>query len=191
MQRPLLMAVLTVLLFLVPLSDARHAAWEDPSGNSIFDPYKNKPPPQDAVEAWERDKECDPNYFELTHRNLNDSGIVEWYPKWMEKMKEKYPEKYQSLGEVRFFSKLAWGDSNFMCGIIHKGCATVPTPMAVVERVLLHRAGSNYTLAENLSEARRIYFMASEIHAITQFMFYQYVSICNQTVRANYVADNM
>jgi hypothetical protein len=170
--------VLAAISLLTSLSSARYAVWEDPSGNSIFDPYKEKPPPQNAVEAWERDKECHPDYFELTHHNLNDSGVVEWYPKWVEKMRGKYPETYFELGEIRFFSKLAWGDSNFMCGIIHKGCTPVPGPKAVVERVLIHRAASNYSLADNLSEARRIYFMASEINAITEFMYYQYVRTC-------------
>ena len=182
MQSLLLTAVLTLLLFLISESDARQAAREQPSGKSIFDPYATKPPPRNAVEAWVRDKECDPNYFELTYLNLNDSGVVEWYPKWMEIMRERYPEAYQGLGEVRFFSKFAWGDPNFMCGIIHKGCSTVPTSKAVVERVLMHRTESNYTLDENLSEARRIYFMANQINAVAEFMFYKYVSPCKQTL---------
>jgi hypothetical protein len=167
--------VFTNLVLLTSLSSARKLAWEDPSGNSMFDAYEYKSRPQHAVEAWERDKECDPDYFALTQRNLNDSGVVDWYPKYIEKMRARNPQ-YQGLGEVRFFSTIAWGDPNFMCGIVHKGCNTVPTQKAVVERVIKYREGRNHSLADNLAEARRIYFMAQEIHAIAEFIFYQYVS---------------
>ena len=175
MYPPILAEVFTALLVLAQLTSARILGWEDPTGNSIFDPYKHKSPPQTPVEAWERDKEAHPDYFELTQRNLNDSGVVPWYPEWVERMRANYPENYTNLGEIRFFSKYAWGDSNFMCGITQGGCSTVPTAKGIIERLLLYRKGEDHTLAANLAEARRIFFMAKEIQAITELFVYQWV----------------
>lgn len=164
------------ICILVSLSSARSVIWEDPTGNSIFDPYEFTLPPKDAIEAWENDKECFASYFELNQRNVNDSGVVNWFPKWMEKMRQKYPDEYSKKGEVRFFSDFAWGDPNFMCGMLKTGCKTVPTCKAIVERILVHRIGSNSSLADNLSEARRVFFMALEFQAMSEFMYYQWVT---------------
>ena len=90
-------------------------------------------------------------------------------------MRANYPENYTNLGEIRFFSKYAWGDSNFMCGITQGGCSTVPTAKSIIERLLLYRKGEDHTLAANLAEARRIFFMAKEIQAITELFVYQWV----------------
>ena len=128
-----------------------------------------------------------PAYFELNGRNHNESGVVQWFPKWMEKMREKFPDEYQSQGEVRFFASYAWGDHNFMCSILKSGCDTVPSCETVVKRVLAYRNDSKYSLEDNLSEARRIYFMAEEIHAMAEFMFYQWV--CTKTISLNDITD--
>jgi hypothetical protein len=107
--------VLLASTFLAPFSNADTAAWEDPTGSSIFDPHEHIPPPRDVVEAWERDEECLASYFEFTQQNVNNSGIADWYPVWMAKMQETYPKEYEERGEVKFLSTYGWNDPNFGC----------------------------------------------------------------------------
>jgi len=171
------MGLVALTFILVSVSNARNAFWEDPSGNSMFDPYEFVPAPRTPVESWERDRECDADYFEFTHENLHDSGVSDWYPVFIDKLRTKYASDYAALGEVRFFSKYGWGDSNFVCGTLQKGCTTLPSAKTIMERVTARREGSNFTIAENLSETRRIYFMASEIKAISSYFYYQMVRL--------------
>lgn len=64
---------------------------------------------------------------------------------------------------------------NLILEVIKKGCDEPPTAKRVVEYVIKRRTGSKYTLADNFAEARRIYFMAKEYQAMSNFMYYRYV----------------
>jgi len=75
--RPMGLVALTFIL--VSVSNARNAFWEDPSGNSMFDPYEFVPAPRTPVESWERDRECDADYFEFMRAITQPSARYDFF----------------------------------------------------------------------------------------------------------------
>lgn len=112
---------------------------------------------------------CDPAFFEMTDKNLKESGSDIFYRDFIAETSKKFPDEYTQLGEASFFARHAFHELDFRCSSKKGGCAGIPTCKEILTHVLDHKGDRVL--------ARKVYFSMRKIVFITDAILWFEVSI--------------
>ena len=115
----------------------------------------------------DRPEDCDPAFFEMTKKNLKESGSDEFYRNFIVETSKEHPDEYLRLGEVSFFAHHAFTGLEVACSSRRKGCTGIPTCRAVLDHVQRHGGDKD--------KARKIYFSIKKIEYIVDAIFWFHV----------------
>jgi hypothetical protein len=121
-----------------------------------------------VIEIKDKPSECDPAFFEMTEKNLDDSGSDIFYRNFIIESSKRHPGDYIRLGEVSFFARYAYNGLDVRCSSFKGGCAGIPTCKEVLDHVL-HRNGDR-------DLARKIYFSMKKVEFIVDEIYWFHVS---------------
>ena len=114
-------------------------------------------------------EDCDPEFFEMSEKNLKESGSDEYYRDFIAKTSLAKPDEYSRLGEVSFFAQEAFNGFEVRCSSQTKGCTGIPTCRDVLGHVQRHGGDRD--------KARKIYFSIKKIESIVDAIFWFHVSL--------------
>jgi hypothetical protein len=118
---------------------------------------------------------CDPGFFEMTEKNLEESKSDEFYRQFIIEEAKEHPDEYTRLGEVSFFARYAFNGFEVHCGSYENGCSGIPTCPDILSHVHLHGGDKH--------RARQIYFSIKKVEHIVGLIFWFYVSLWLKTLR--------
>lgn len=121
---------------------------------------------------------CDPEFFEMTEKNLRESESDKFYRDFIAKTSKEHPEEYTRLGEVEFFARHAFGGLEVHCNRHQKGCTGIPTCKDILDHQKRH--GGEREMA------RKVYFSIKKIEHISNAIFWFHVSQCRACPNATF-----
>jgi hypothetical protein len=116
-----------------------------------------------------RPGDCDPAFFEMTDKNLKESGSDVFYRDFIAETSKKFPDEYTQLGEASFFARHAFHGLDIRCSSKNGGCTGIPTCKEILTHVLGHEGDKVL--------ARKVYFSMKKIQFIADAILWFQVSI--------------
>lgn len=126
--------------------------------------------------------DCDPKFFEMTPKNLEESGSDAFYRDFILKNAKAHPEEYDRLGEVAFFARYAFNGIDVHCSSAKGGCTGIP----LCKDILNHVEGRG----GDKEEARNIYFSIKKIELMADAMYWFHVSYLRSNSARRLCADH-
>ena len=117
----------------------------------------------------EGQEDCDPDFFEMSEKNLKESGSDEYYRDFIAESSQANQEEYLRRGEVSFFAHHAFNGLEVRCSSQKRGCTGIPTCKDVLGHI--QRRGGDK------DKARKVYFSIKKIESIVDAIFWFHVSL--------------